>query len=74
MQILHDEIAKRQALIAKRDELTNLIETKKAEIVAAETELAGIDANKLTAEIAELNDILNKLNPPTAVETPPDEQ
>jgi uncharacterized protein YPO0396 len=73
MQILHDEIAKRQALIAKRDELTNLIETKKAEIVAAETELAGIDANKLTAEIAELNDILNKLNP-TAVETPPDVQ
>ena len=74
MQILHDEIAKRQALIAKRDELTNLIETKKAEIVAAETELTSIDANKLTAEIAELNDILNKLNPNPAVNIPPDVQ
>ena len=74
MQILHDEIAKRQALIAKRDELTALIEARKAEIVTAETELNGIDANKLTAEIAELNDILNKLNPNPAVNTPPDVQ
>lgn len=74
MQILHDEIAKRQALIAKRDELIATIETKKAEIVTAETELNGIDAGKLTAEIAELNDILNKLNPNPAVNTPPDVQ
>jgi hypothetical protein len=42
--------------------------------VTAETELNGIDANKLTAEIAELNDILNKLNPNPAVNTPPDVQ
>ena len=74
MQILHDEIAKRQALIAKRDELIATIETKKTEIVTAETELNGIDAGKLTAEIAELNDILNKLTPNPAVNTPPDVQ
>ena len=74
MQILHDEIAKRQALIAKRDDLTAVIEARKAEIVTAETELNGIDAGKLTAEIAELNDILNKLNPNPAVNIPPDVQ
>lgn len=66
MTIIEIEIAKRQEIIDGRDAKIARAEDLKKELEALEVEVAGIDVEKLVAEIEELKTYLPKEEEPEA--------
>ena len=66
MTIIEIEIAKRQEIIDGRDAKVARVEDLKKELEALEVEVAGVDVEKLVAEIEELKTYLPKEEEPEA--------
>ena len=66
MTIIEIEIAKRQEIIDSRDAKVARVEDLKKELEALEVEVAGVDVEKLVAEIEELKTYLPKEEEPEA--------